>query len=211
MQSLIGAVPRGWTQAMLADLCHILAGPSGTRLRIERRTSANVPVITPQNLRNNRIACDGASAVALDQAESLSRYRVRPMDVVVVRVGALGRQGIVSEEQDGWLLGTGCLRLRPGDSLDARYLTYYLGHPSVRDWIIRNGAASAIPTLTTKTLGALAVVLPPPETQAAIAETLKAFDEKIIVHEQIAATTAEIRDAIAPMLFTATLPTHGEF
>ena len=202
MHSLIGAVPDSWGHARLADLCGILAGPSGTRLRIEQRTSGNIPVITPQSLRNNRIAEDGDSAVSYEQARSLARYRVRPMDTVVVRTGALGRQGLASEDQDGWLLGSGCLRLRPGHPLDARYLAYYLGHPSVRDWIIRNGVGSAIPTLTTKTLGALPVVVPPGETQAAIAETLNAFDEKITIHEQIAATTAALRDAIIPTLFS---------
>jgi restriction endonuclease S subunit len=200
--SLIGVVPDDWRQARLADVCDdILAGPSGKRMRTEPRTPGSIPVITPQSLRNNRIAEETHSAMSSAQAMSLSRYQVRPMDVVVVRTGALGRQGLVSNDQDEWLLGTGCLRLRAGRALDPRYLVYYLGHPSVRDWIIRNGAGSAIPTLTARTLGSLMVVLPPLPAQASIAETLSAFDEKITVHQQIAATTAALRDAIAPLLF----------
>jgi restriction endonuclease S subunit len=203
MHSLIGVVPDDWRQARLADVCDdILAGPSGKRMRSESRTPGSIPVITPQSLRNNRIAEDSQSAVSSAQVMSLSRYQVRPMDVVVVRTGALGRQGLVSNDQDGWLLGTGCLRLRPSPALDPCYLVYYLGHPSVRDWIIRNGAGSAIPTITTETLGSLTLALPPRPVQASIAETLSAFDEKITVHEQIAATTAALRDAIVPLLFT---------
>jgi restriction endonuclease S subunit len=202
VHSLIGVVPDDWRQARLGDVCDdILTGPSGKRVRTEPRTPGSIPVVTPQSLRNNRIAEESHSAISSAQAISLSRYQVRPMDVVVVRTGALGRQGLVSNDQDGWLLGTGCLRLRTGPALDPRYLVYYLGHPSVRDWIIRNGVGSTIPTLTSKTLGSMMVVLPPRPTQVAIAETLSAFDEKITVHEQIAATTAALRDAIAPLLF----------
>jgi restriction endonuclease S subunit len=201
MHSLIGPVPDAWRHARLADVCDILSGPSGTRLRLERRTSANIPVITPQSLRNNRIADDGDSAVPVEQAASLSRYQVRSMDVVVARTGVLGRQGLASEDQDGWLLGSGCLRLRPVHPLEPRYLSYYLCHPSVRDWVISNGAASAISTLTTKTLGALPVAIPPTETQTVIAEMLGALDEKVAIHEQIVETTVALRDAITPLLF----------
>lgn len=203
MHSLIGAVPDGWGCAKLADVCSIVAGPSGTRLRLERRTHANIPVITPQNLQNNRITEDGDSAVSVEQAASLSRYQVRSMDIVVARTGVLGRQALASEEQDGWLIGTGCLRLRPEQPLDARYLNYYLCHPSVHDWIISNGVASAISTLTTKTLGALPVVIPPTETQTAIAATLGALDEKVAIHEQIVQTTVALRDAVTPLLFAS--------
>lgn len=203
MYTLIGSVPDDWRYIKLAEVCDdILAGPSGTRMRTGPRTPGSVPVIMPQSLRNNRIVEDGDTFVSSKHAASLSRYMVRPMDVVVVRTGALGRQGLATEDQDGWLLGTGCLKLRRGPALDPRYLVYYLGHPSVRDWIIRNGAGSAIPTLTVKTLGSLPIILPPLPAQAVIGETLSAFDEKITVHEQIAATTAALRDAIAPLLFT---------
>jgi restriction endonuclease S subunit len=201
VHSLIGAVPDDWRHAKLADVCSIVAGPSGTRLRLERRTSANIPVITPQNLQNSRITEDGDSAVSVEQATSLSRYQVRSMDIVVARTGVLGRQGLASEEQEGWLIGTGCLRLRPEEPLGARYLNYYLCHPSVHDWIISNGVGSAISTLTTKTLGALPVVIPPTKTQTAIAATLCALDEKIAIHEQIVQTTVALREAVTPLLF----------
>lgn len=203
MDTLIGSVPDSWWYVKLTEVCDdILAGPSGTRVPIGARTPGGIPVIMPQSLRNNRIIEDGGTFVSSKHAASLWRYTIRAADVVVVRTGALGRQGLATEEQDGWLLGTGCLRVRGGPALDPRYLVYYLGHPAVRDWIIRNGAGSAIPTLTVKTLGSLPITVPPPSAQAAIGETLSAFDEKITVHEQIAATTAALRDAIAPLLFT---------
>ncbi len=200
MDSLIGTVPDTWTHAKLVDVCDILAGPSSRRLRIEQRTSANVPVVAPQDLRNNRISDDADVAVPAEQAARLSRYRIRPGDVVCSRTGGLGRQALVGEWQDGWVLGTACLRLRPHASLNSQYLTYYLGHPAVHDWITRNGAASTIPSLSTETLGALPLILPPAEIQVIVAEVVSAIDEKIAIHEEIVKTTAALRDAVIPLL-----------
>lgn len=210
MSALLGSVPADWDEVRLEDACDILAGPSGARLHVEPRTSINVPVITPQDLRNNRIVGQAATAVPVSYAEQLSRYRVRYQDVVVARTGALGNQGLVEQEQDGWLIGTGCLRLRPDSKLDAGYLTYYLDHPKVRDWVIRNGTGSAIPSLTAKTLGALPTLVPPTRIQTLIAATLGSFDEKIVVHEQIAQATRALRDKIAPVLFADSMLSQAD-
>jgi hypothetical protein len=94
MDSLIGNVPDNWTQARLAEVCDILAGPSGARLSLETRTLSNVPVVAPKDLRNNRIAEDGGAAVSFELANELSRYRLVPGDVVCARTGELGRQAL---------------------------------------------------------------------------------------------------------------------
>ncbi|MFZ0121072.1 MAG: restriction endonuclease subunit S [Pseudonocardiaceae bacterium] len=200
MESLIGVVPDGWAEARLGDICEILAGPSGARLTLEPRTPSNIPVITPRDLRNNRIAEDGMAAVTPGLADELSRYRLSSGDVVCSRTGDLGRQGLASERQEGWLVGTGCLRLRVRRQISAHYLTYYFGHPTVRDWITRNATGSAIPSLNTKTLGSMPVVFPPMAMQSLVTEVLGALDEKVAVHDQISRTTAKLRDALLPLL-----------
>jgi type I restriction enzyme, S subunit len=104
------------------------------------------------------------------------------------------------QETGGWLVGSDCLRLRVHRPISAPYLTDYLGHPAVRDWIARNATGSAIPSLNTKTLGSILVVIPPVAVQSDAAEMLGALDEKIAVHDQISRTTAELRDALLPLL-----------
>lgn len=203
MDSLIGIVPDSWAQAKLGDICDILAGPSGVRLTLEPRASSNIPVIAPRDLRNNKIAEDGSTAVTPGLADELARYRLSSGDVVCARTGDLGRQALASKGQEGWLVGTGCLRLRVRRPISAPYLTYYLGHPAVRDWITRNATGSAIPSLNTKTLGSMPVVLPPAAVQSVVAEVLGALDEKIAIHDQISRTTAELRDALLPLLLNS--------
>jgi hypothetical protein len=88
-----------------------------------------------------------------------------------------------------------------GASPDQRsYLTDCLGHPAVRDWIACNATGSAIPSLNTKTLGSIPVVIQPVAVQPDAAERLGALEEKIAVHDQISRTKAELRDALLPLL-----------
>lgn len=207
MDSLIGTVPDSWAQARLGDVCDILAGPSGARLALEPRTSSNIPVVVPRDLRNNKIAEDGSTAVAPRLVDELSRYRLSSGDVVCSRTGDLGRQALAGKAQEGWLVGTGCLRLRVRDPISAPYLTYYLGHPAVRGWTNRNATGSAILSLNTKTLGLLPVVLPPLAIQSVVAEVLGALDEKIAVYDEISRTTAALRDSLLPLLVAGPIGT----
>ncbi|WP_028924414.1 restriction endonuclease subunit S [Pseudonocardia acaciae] len=200
MDSLIGDVPDGWTACGLGDVGDLLAGPAGARLPLEPRTASNVPVVAPRELRHNRIDEDDGSAVPREVADELAGYRLRPGDIVCSRTGDLGRQALVGEKEEGWLIGSACFRLRVHGSVDAAFLTYYLGHPAVRDWVVRNATGSAIPSMNMKTLSALPVVLPSREIQKAMAEVLGSLDAKIVLHDRISRTTAELRDSLLPVL-----------
>lgn len=205
METLIGEVPDDWKQISLGDACDVLAGPSGVSSRGEVGMSVDARVVTPKDIRDNRIVTDDVMSVKPPAAEKLSRYRLARGDVVCTRTGELGRHALVDEEHTGWLFGTACLRLRPHESLNSRYLIHYLSHSAVRDWIKRNAMGSAIPSLSTRIICALPLVLPPLTTQSAIGEILGALGEKIAIHDQITRTTAALRDSLRPLLITGSL------
>jgi restriction endonuclease S subunit len=202
VDSLIGVVPDDWVQSQLGEICDILAGPAIAKASLAEPGSADIPVITPGDLRHNRVADDYTIGVSPETARKLSHYRLLPDDIVCARTGHLGRHAVVKASQQGWLIGSSCLRLRVHLMINARYLVYYLGHPVVCDWIIRNAGGSIIPTLSTKMLGSLPVVLPATASQSSIADILGALDDKIIVHEQISNATATLRDAVLLRLLT---------
>jgi restriction endonuclease S subunit len=82
------------------------------------------------------------------------------------------------------------------------FLVAYLMLPVVRDWIGRRVSATAMATLSMRLLAKLPIVVPPRSTQTAVGEVLSALDEKIRVHTEISRATAELRDALAPLLMT---------
>lgn len=208
MDSLIGPVPGGWVKCRLGEVCDILAGPSAMVDLLDRRFPDDliVPVVTPKDLRHNRIADDCALGITPEAAQQWSRYRLRPGDIVCARTGHLGRQALVDGDQRNWLIGSACLLVRVREMISASYLVYYFGHPAVQDWIVRNTSGAVIPSLSTKLLGSLPVVVPPAEVQTSVADVLGALDKKIIAHEQVSRATAALRDTVLPQLFTGSIP-----
>ena len=62
-------------------------------------------------------------------AKRLEKYRVQPGDIVYSRRGDVERRALVREENDGWLCGTGCLRVRFGSNVvNSEYASFYLSH-----------------------------------------------------------------------------------
>ncbi|ONI87290.1 hypothetical protein ALI22I_22910 [Saccharothrix sp. ALI-22-I] len=183
-------------QRPLGELAEITTGPSAIHAALVDDGSADVPVVMPKDLRHNRIPDRPASGVAPDSARQLSRYALRRGDIVCLRTGRLGRQGLVEAEQEGWLFGPGCLRVRMRSEVYPAYVVYYLGHPAVQDWIVGNARGGVIPTLSTRMLGSLPVVVPPADLQAQLGDVLAALDDKVVVHERISTTTASLRDAL---------------
>lgn len=201
MDSLIGVLPERWLSIPLGDVCEVTAGPGGHRL--SQVTAGDVPVVAPRNIVDNRILRGNLSTVNERLARELGRYRLRPGDVVCVRTGTLGRHALAHQEHAGWLIGTGCLRIRANAGLRGAFLRYYLDHPAVTHWLSAHTVKTTVPSLSADTLRALPVALPPEEAQLEIVATLQALDEKIALHEEISRTTGELKEAVLPRLFAA--------
>ncbi|MFL6121420.1 restriction endonuclease subunit S [Actinophytocola sp.] len=208
MDSLIGVVPNYWAEQRLDSVCEIL---SGAHMELVTRTSADVPVVTPHELSNNKIADDCALGTSRKAAGRLSRYRLKPDDIVCSRRGDLGRRGLTGGNQLGWLISSACLRLRVRKMISAPYLVYYLGHTAVRRWIAGSTGGAVLPSLSTVMLGALPVVVPPMAVQLSIADTLRALDEKIVIYERISRTTAALREALLPQLLSEANPASSTY
>lgn len=184
-EKLVGAIPNGWEYTTLGAACvngggGIQTGPFGSQLHAADYVPVGIPSIMPQNIGDNRISETGIARIAPDDAKRLSRYLVREGDIVYSRRGDVERRALIRANEDGWLCGTGCLRVRLGaQGVDPRYAAYYLGHPSVREWIVRHAHGATMPNLNTSILSACPFVVPPESEQRAIAHILGTLDDKI--------------------------------
>ena len=151
---------------------YLPAGPAGDR-------APGVPVAMPRDLVAGRVETAAIARVAEGRAAKLDRYRVRPGDLILARRGKLGRSALVTAAEDGWVCGTGCLRVRLGPGAEPRYLIQYLAWPATVDWLAANAVGQTMPHLNTKILGRLPVRLPPPEVQRKIAEILESVDRTV--------------------------------
>ena len=152
----------------------------------------------PQDIGDNRIETASIKCITPADAKRLERYLVRPGDIVLSRRGDVRRRALIREREDGWLCGTGSLRIRFGDdSICPAYVSHYLGHPIVADWIVRHAHGATMPNLNTSILSALPILLPPLPEQRAIAHILGTLDDKIELNRRMNATL----EAMARALF----------
>lgn len=99
-----------------------------------------------------------------------------------------------------WLVGPGCMRLRPNDLVHPVYLLHYPGSPGALEWLVENSNQSVIRCISTDDLGQLPVQLPPMSTQVELAATFEAFDAQASAHRRLAEETEEARNLLLPVV-----------
>ncbi len=165
----------------------------------------------PQNIGDNRISADGIARITMADAERLSKYRVKPGDIVYSRRGDVERRALVRDSEDGWLCGTGCLRVRLGDGpVDPIFAAFYLGAAETREWIVRHAHGATMPNLNTSILSACPMIVPPLPEQRAIAATLGALDDKIELNRKMNATLEAMARALFRDWFVDFGPTRAK-
>jgi len=177
----IGEIPEGWEIVELRRVAESLqTGPFGSQLHAEEYVSNGVPVINPSHLKNGRILPDFEVSVDEDTANNLSRHFLEIGDIVFARRGELGRCGLVTETEKGWLCGTGSLRFRPNQKqIHSDFLSWYLTTRYVGDWLSLQSVGSTMENLNTEILGRVPVPLVPLEEQIKISTKLSVITQEI--------------------------------
>ena len=194
-----------WKWEPLGEVCrrgggNIQTGPFRSQLHASDYVAVGVPSIMPQNISHDRVDVEGIARITPCDAERLSRYLVKPGDIVYSRRGDVERRALITERESGWLCGTGCLRVRLGGGIvDPTYASYFLSHPASREWVVRHAVGATMPNLNSSILGALPFLLPPATEQRAIAGVLGALDDKIEQNRR----TARALERLARTIFRA--------
>ena len=175
-----------WKFSTLGEVCtssqgSIQTGPFGSQLHAKDYVQDGIPSIMPKNIGDNEVIEQDIARISLEDANRLSKYLVRAGDIVYSRRGDVEKRALITEKESGWLCGTGCLRVRFGNNstVDPSFASYYLGHPVVKNWIVRHAVGATMPNLNTGILSDLPFLLPPIEEQINISNFLAIFDKKI--------------------------------
>ena len=168
--SLRGDIPQGWDCTDLAKVCAdgngIQTGPFGSQLHEADYSVEGVPVVMPKDLIGFRIRTDSIARIPEETADTLSRHRMQPGDIVYGRRGDIGRRAYLMPHQTGWFCGTGCLRIRPNPrAVNGWYLLNYLGQDDVVGLIAGRAQGVTMPNLNTGVMSSVPVKLPPRKLQ----------------------------------------------
>jgi len=200
------AMTNKWHETTLGDICRkqggsIQTGPFGSQLHASDYTATGIPVVMPVNLVNGGISEQGIARIPEGMANRLARHKLKPGDIVFSRRGDVTRFALVSERENGWLCGTGCLKVSVGNPTQAiaPFIAAVLAAPESKEWLVRHAVGATMPNLNTEILGGIPVTLPPLEEQHTIAHILGTLDDRIDNLRQTSATL----EAMAQALFKA--------
>ena len=152
----------GWQAARVSQiLVELQTGPFGSSLHQSDYQKGGVPVINPASIQNERLVPIDSMAVGPATLERLATFRLRAGDIVMGRRGEMGRCAVVTEQEDGWLCGTGSLILRLPECVYPQFFVTLIGCPFVREYLSGSAVGATMQNLNQSILLNLVVGLPP--------------------------------------------------
>jgi type I restriction enzyme S subunit len=208
-QTEIGPVPESWEETTLGQLAvkphgFLQTGPFGSQLHKHDYMSEGIGVVNPTHLWGNRINHVDVPRVSKETAERLERHRLEADDILFARRGEIGRHGLVTKDEDGWLCGTGCFlaRLRHKHIYN-RFLSYLFSTPGVIAWLNSHAAGAIMPNLNNAVLRSIPVFYPKLDVQVEIADCLDASEQKMINLARKKASFTDLFRTLLHQLMTA--------
>ena len=165
----------------LARLCEedegIQIGPFGAQLHQSDYQETGVPVIMPANMVDGRIDASSIARISEKKAIDLSSYRVRAGDILLPRRGELDRRVYVDSTADGWLCGTGSVRVRVRHGVFPLAVFNALASRHTVRWLNGHAVGTTMPNLNSGIVGSIPIALPAEDAQSQVVTMLVALED----------------------------------
>lgn len=174
-----------WQNSTLGELCKrdgglIQTGPFGSQLHQAEYQPEGVPVIMPTDIFDGSVSLDHIAYVHETTANRLERHKLKPGTIVLPRRGEITKRAFIRAEQEGWICGTGCLKIElVGKELTPEFLYYFMEQDHVVKWLLQHAVGTTMLNLSAGIVSALPVTYPNIGTQHGIASILTAYDDLI--------------------------------
>ena len=192
-----------WKEYKLGEIADVQTGPFGSQLHQSDYVDVGIPSIMPVNIGDRmNLSTEKIAYIKEEDAMRLSRYRVHKGDIVYSRRGDVEKCAYINENEDGWLCGTGCLRIRIDESrADSKFVAYYLSTDDMKSWISNNAVGTTMPNLNSSILQQVPLSMPSLEEQQRIASILSSLDDKIDLLNRENATLEAMAEALFQQWF----------
>ena len=182
-------LPVGWAVAEFSDaIAELQTGPFGSSLHQHDYEFGGTPVINPASIQDGKIVPVSKMAVGKSTLQRLSRFRLEAGNVVMARRGEMGRCAVVTEQQNGWLCGTGSLIIRFNEGVNPMYVTTLIRSPMVLEYLDGSAVGTTMKNLNQSILLKMSVGLPPLAEQHRIVAKV---DELTALCDELEAARAE--------------------
>lgn len=182
----LGWIPREWEVAQLVSLLAdfdpaMRSGPFGSALLKEELVEIGLPLLGIDNVHTERFIAEFRRCVTPEKFRQLSRYAVRPGDLMITIMGTVGRcclvpddLGLALSSKHTWTISLDQDRYSP--FLAMLQVNY---SPWVAQHFARDQQGGTMMAIRSETLRSLLLPVPAPEEQHAIEARLREVGNRI--------------------------------
>ncbi|MCR4831611.1 MAG: restriction endonuclease subunit S [Pseudobutyrivibrio sp.] len=198
----IKKIPSSWTVTSLSNgISLVQTGPFGSQLHSEDYIeNGDLYLINPANIVNGQIVPDCNVSISLEKAYELKQHILEVGDIVFGRRGEMGRCACVEDDGNRYFCGTGCIKLKCNERLDAHFLTLYLQTSYIRQYLELNSVGTTMANLNSSIISKIPIVYPIIEEQKEIAkyisEKCEQIDKKIYLQETMIRKEMQYKQSI---------------
>lgn len=170
-----------WKKVKLGDISlDIQTGPFGSQLHQSDYSKEGIPVVMPKDMEGGIVKTDSIARVEEHHAKRLSRYKISEGDILYARRGDVGKCVYTTKDQNGWLCGTGCLRVTINKELASpKFIFFQLQKRETVGWVEKHAVGATMLNLNTSILGDVPVEYPSLSEQNRIVDILSRYDSLI--------------------------------
>tara|TARA_Y100001956_G_scaffold61604_1_gene61491 strand:- start:7293 stop:8735 length:1443 start_codon:yes stop_codon:yes gene_type:complete len=196
-------LPESWQLTSLGELLDrtggsVQTGPFGSQLHASDYVDTGIPSVMPKNISVEKIDSSDIARVSQEDIKRLAKYQLAEGDIVYSRRGDVEKCALVGARENGWLCGTGCLRVRLGEvsEISPVFLHAYLSSPAIREWLSRNAIGATMPNLNTSILRDVPLLIPDQKTIEMIESCWESINKRLILSESQNQTLEQMAQAL---------------
>ena len=211
----LGEVPAHWDVARMKHLVREgIAGPYGSSLTKSMYVSSGYRVYGQQQVIPDDFS-SGDYYISEEKFAEMSRYEVKPGDVLISVMGTIGRAAVVPPDVEPGIINPRLVLYRLLEQwIFPRYMQVFLSSPTSQRYFSLAAQGTTMEGLNMVSIGELPVALPPRDEQLAILEFVRRENEKSgalrATADRAVALLKERRSALIAAAVTGQIDVRGE-
>mgnify|MGYP000872390766 CR=1 FL=1 len=180
----------------------IRIGPFGAQLHAyDYIDDGECPVVMPQDMIGGRVSTASIQRISDARADELAVHRLRPGDIVLPRRGELDRRALITELEDGWLCGTGSVRVRVRSDVSSAAVFLALSSRTTVEWLKANATGTTMPNLNAAIVARIPISLPSGKALDKALEEVALLEAAATTARRRAEQTTQVKTALLTSIF----------